>query len=178
MKVHAGFYGMKQYEDLSLEPAIALAVRDQDGSEANHENPRNYTEIAHRDTVYWSPEVFSSEDLEVFASYGSFDSLQTDAQLKNVIRMKIGQHPVGLSDELAGKSIQLLISSKGTVLECQGEGMDQALLNEILIAVQGMPEKWNPAKADFRKINTEYYNEDDDGKILPIPANSWVKVQF
>lgn len=180
MKVHAGFYGMKQYEDLTLEPAIAWAVRDEDGSEANHDFDRIDYDQEHRH-VYWTPEVFENEKLEELAVYDptSFsDSSSSYEYVKKIILDRIEKKMPQALEDLKGKSVKLLISSKGTILQCNGDDMHEAILIEITRVVGSLPEKWSPAKADFRKFAYDFYDEDDEEIVVLIPANSWVRLQF
>ena len=74
--------------------------------------------------------------------------------------------------------MKLLISSKGTILQCNGDDMHEAILIEITRVVGSLPEKWSPAKADFRKFAYDFYDEDDEEIVVLIPANSWVRLQF
>jgi len=178
MKVHAGFYGMKQYDDLTLEPAIAWAVRDKNGSEANHNYRNDRFDIEHRKEIQWSPEIVPFDKLVQFASYAELDSLSSDKQLKINIRYNIKENSPYSIDDLKGKTVELLISSKGTVLECRGDEMEEDLLNEILKIVRTMPKEWTPATIDFREFAFDYYDENDDGTIVPVPANSWMKLTF
>ncbi|MFK7786581.1 MAG: DUF4419 domain-containing protein [Crocinitomicaceae bacterium] len=180
MKVHAGFYGIKQYDDLSLEPAIAWAVRDENASEANHDYTRKRYEIEKK-PVYWLPHALSNDRLKEFAIYGSTsqsDSLESNLILEIKILTELEKNPSFSEDNLKGKTVELLISSKGTFLECRGEGVDTTLLDEINVIVKNLPKKWEPAKADFREFVYDFYDEEDDGRIVLVPANSWYKLTF
>lgn len=178
MKVHAGFFGMKQYDDLSLEPAIAWAVRDKEGAEAYYDQLWKNEQVEHR-KVYWSPNTDYPLVTTAFYDPSSHaDSLKNDSFLKRKISAHITQNtPYSLSD-LEGKTIELLISSKGTYLELKGDQLDKSLLDEVNKLMHSLPKKWQPATADFRHFAFDYYDENDDGSIVPIAANSWVRLTF
>lgn len=174
MAVHAGFYGIKQYDDLTLEPAIAWAVRDKEGSEANHDFQWENTQTKHR-KVFWSPHadyVLVSE-----AYYGS-DASTCRKELKTKILQHLNEATPFGKDDLSGKTVELLISSKGTFLECRGKDLDPAILSEIDRLVRLNGKKWQPATADFRQFAFEYFSENGDPTIVPIPTNSWVTLTF
>ncbi len=178
MKVHAGFYGIKQYEDLSLEPVISWAVRDKAGVEADHGYSWIDTETKHR-RVYWSPAVM--EKLEKTAIYDEehFSSAKASyVYVKEQIIESIENNSYFSILNLKGKSVEILISSNGTIIESTCSELEEAVLLEITKAVQALPKKWTPAKADFKEFVYDYYDEDDDGKITLVPANSLVRFDF
>ncbi len=174
MKVHAGFYGMKQYDDLTLEPAIAWAVRDKNGSEVNHDYEWNEVQTEHR-RVYWSPRA--DYDLISEAYFGSDPTTSSNNLKVKILSHLNSETPFGL-DDLSGKTIELLISSKGTFIECRGQDIDPALIGEIDELMRLRPNSWQPATVDFRQFAFDYYDENDDGQLVPIPSNSWIKLTF
>lgn len=182
MKVHAGFYGMKQYDDLTLEPAIAWGVRDIDGSESNHDYDHIHYDTEHRH-VYWSPIAMNGEDLKVSVIYDpktfSEDSIKSYEYVKQYILDHLESKLPWAIDDLKGKYVKLMVSSEGSVLECTGsESIDKLVLTEITKVVKSLPKAWSPAKADFRKFAYDFHDDNDDGTIILIPANSWVRLVF
>ncbi|MDG1333698.1 MAG: DUF4419 domain-containing protein [Crocinitomicaceae bacterium] len=138
MKVHAGFYGIKQYEDLTLEPAIAWAVLDKDGSEANHEYDGTNYEVEHRHN-YWTPEAMKGKQLEEVAIYNpaSFsDSTASYKLVKKKVLAHLKKKTPSAIDDLKGKTVELFISSKGTILKAKGDQVNENLLTEITKAVR------------------------------------------
>lgn len=178
MKVHAGFYGIKQYDDMSLEPAISWAVRDITGEDAEHEYEWADIETEHRH-VYWSPAVM--EELEVLAIYDSekfSDVEKSYAFVKDYLINYVENNSFYSEEYMTGKTLELLISSKGTVLKCSGTDFETDLWPTIEEAVESLPKKWRPAQADYRNFSDDFYDPDDTGEIILIEANSLVKLTF
>ena len=178
MKVHAGFYGIKQYDDLSLEPAISWAVRDNESQGVDHDYDRINSQTKHRH-VYWSPATM--KNLEEVAVYDKerFSSAEASyAHVKEQILEFIEKNSSFSILDLRGKSVEILISSNGTIIESTSKDIDPMVLLEITKAVGTLPKKWTPAKADFKEFVYDYYDENDDGTIILVPANSLVRLDF
>lgn len=178
MKVHAGFYGIKQYDDLSLEPAISWAVRDNESQGVDHDYDRINIQTKHRH-VYWSPATM--KNLEEVAVYDKerFSSAEASyTHVKEQILEFIEKNSSFSILDLRGKSVEILISSNGTIIESTSKDIDPMVLLEITKAVGALPKKWTPAKADFKEFVYDYYDENDDGKIILVPANSLVRFDF
>lgn len=178
MKVHAGFYGIKQHDDLSLEPAISWAVCDKEGEKADHDPAWTKTETEHRH-VYWSPALMKKlEELAIYNEKGFTSVEKSYAFVKEQIIEHIENNSYFSILKLKGKSVDLLISSNGTIIESRSELIEDAILIEITKAVHLLPKKWTPAKTDFKEFVDDYYDEKDDGTIILIPANSLVRIDF
>jgi hypothetical protein len=179
MKVHARFYEEKQYKDLSLEPAISWAVRDKNSVEANHDHVWVNSETKHRHE-YWSPEVI--EKLENVAIYDIDRFPSTEASysfVKERIIESIESNSYSSILDLHGQSVDVLISSDETVIESTCPELEEMVLIEITKSLRALPSKWMPAMANFMEfVGDDYYNEDDEGKIILIPANSLVRFDF
>lgn len=178
MKVHAGFYAIKQYDDLSLEPAISWAVRDKKGKDAYHDYSWTNSETNHRH-VYWTPVLM--QELEEVAIYSKEEFSSTDASyafVKEHIIDYVEKNSYFSYLNLEGKSVDLLISSDGTIIESTCPELEEMVLLEITKAVEALPKKWTPAIADVRNVREDYYVEDDDGMIIPVAVNSLVRFEF
>lgn len=178
MKVHAGFYGIKQYDDLTLEPAISWAIRDKSGEDADHDYERTNIETKHRHS-YWSPHAI--EELQAVAIYdpSSFSSAEKSYTfVKEYIINYVESNSYFSEENLIGKSLELLISSKGTILNCTGTGFEPELMSTIEAGVRLLPKKWSPAKSDYRNFIYEGYDPEDTGEIILIESNSLIRLEF
>jgi hypothetical protein len=81
--------------------------------------------------------------------------------------------------DLHGQSVDVLISSDGTVIESTCPELEEMVLLEITKSLRALPSKWMPSMANFMEfVGDDYYNEDDEGKTILIPANSLVRFDF
>ena len=189
MKVHAGFYGIKQYKDMTLEPAIAWAVRDITGEDVEHEYEWVDVETEHR-KVYWSPHAM--EELLDSAIYDP-KKFRNSTDSYVMVKIQILHHFSKLSNfsvkDLEGKSFDVVISSTGRCLEVRTPestddeeaneiSVDPLLLQEIENAVRSLPQTWLPAHADYRQFIEDFDTENDTGEIVPIACNSLVRIMF
>ncbi len=189
MKVHAGFYGIKQYKDLTLAPAIAWAVRDITGEDVEHEYEWVDVETEHR-KVYWSPHA-----MEELLDSPIYDQKKFDepSDSYNEVKIQILHHFSKLSNfsvkDLEGKSFDVVISSTGHCLEVRTPestddeeaneiSVDPMILQEIENAVRALPQTWLPAHADYRQFIEDFDTENDSGEIVPIACNSLVRITF
>lgn len=178
MKVHAGFYGIKQYDDLSLEPAIAWAVVSEDAEEVQHKENRNWTYPEHR-KVYWSPNVKGDIIDSAVYNQGRFKSAEDSYHFVKEHILSVLEKSTQLNvKDLEGISVQLIVLTNGEVLECRSEQLDATMLMEITRIVQSLPKKWTPGTVDFRHFEYDYDDENDSGEIVPVPTHSSVKIDF
>lgn len=177
MEVFAGFFGIKQYDDKSLEPLIAWAVCEKNASFERHELAESeYIKRTHED-VYWTPNIISKvTDFAVYDIKTHKTSKESIIFLKNYIRQELNKSAFK-SQNFSGDILEFVVLSNGKITNVSLQKNKDKQLNAFLTkTLQELPKPWFPALAYAEHaINIMEFPEEKVNKIK-IKVNSNVKI--
>ncbi|TCI92740.1 DUF4419 domain-containing protein [Tenacibaculum sp. M341] len=167
MEVYAGFMGMLQHKDRSIEPYISYAIADKKAtlSEQNKTTAfagsiRNYLEVCEN----WSPHVIRDKNLYQSAIY-DVKVHKTASRSEGYLKSYLASH-----DELLGSTVSFTILTNGKITDVKvNEKSEGSLVTVATKVLEELPEKWFPALSELSNILDREYKESVD-------LNQYVKV--
>ncbi len=176
IEVYAGFMGIKQYNDKSLEPLISWAVCKANAPKVNPiEYKHKSLKISHIFN-FWSPNIV--DEVTKPAIYNS-KKFKTQAQslnyLKRVLLDSLQQHKKFIPTEYVGDTLEIEVLLNGKLgkvtLQKSSNKQLQAYLQQLL---KQLPAPWLPALANQGSVLEMMDESDDTNKKVRV--NSVVKL--
>lgn len=178
MDIYAGFFGIKQYDDKSLEPLIAWAVCEENAGETHHQLSENKW-TSHALSNYWTPNIVSQ--LTDSAIYDS-KRFKTQQESLNYLRKYISEsiRQSRFKDvNLSGDTLRVVVLSNGTTGNVTLNDPDrEELQHYISELLQQLPKSWMPALANPEKAMMLMEEPDENTGKIKMRVNSEVKVYF
>lgn len=174
MELYAGFMGVKQYPDKTIEPLISWALTEK--------NAETYTGI---NTLYpifsypmhlWDPDVRTDLVNKAIYDKNRFKSAQESLKwiVENFEKSLKQFSSIQTSDSI-NLSFTVLRDGYITDLDVKTASPDSVKIKDlILLSINSLPEKWEPAYASPLPMLDEY--NETDWNVPDIPYNSVIKL--
>lgn len=191
LELFAGFLGVKQHKDKSLEPFICWTLTSY-SKESIKSEPRNYIPISHN-KEYWSPNFAKHiTDSAVLVNKKYNTTAKSIDYIKTLITKKIESDKLFADTSYKGKAVVFEILSNGTVGSVYTldtttyQNLDYfnsvtRYTNELSIYIKSIlnffDEKWYPALAhpvDVLEINDAPINLTK----IKVKVNSFIKINL
>jgi hypothetical protein len=175
--IQAGFFGIKQYPDKSLEPVISWALLAKDAPKSSGDVDSYWmSDTEHRD-IYWSPRT-NYDILDSARYYGEKYSSQTEGN-EAVKKLMIYHYNDGHSnfgpDYFRGLVVDITILSNGNIGKVKiVDRAEDFSAEELAADLKLLNEKWTPALVGSKNMHD--WSKDD--LEVKVPANSVVRLTF
>lgn len=179
-RLHSGFFAIKQYDDLSLEPFISWSLCDENAlkSDLDLERPSFWSESTGQKTKWTSYPYTDVEDKAIFAP-NRFDNHQSSVKyVKNYVLKHFDRMYPNLKGSLTGNTVGIIVLSNGTI---GGVKIDKKVENSGAIAerlesiLSNMRDNWKPATMPSLQLE---FDAPEDYVSFPVKINSVVSIQF
>lgn len=177
IEIYAGYMGIKQYPDKSLEPMISWAICDEYAKKPNHILVKNKNLILKHTPDYWSPHLASNVidsaiyDIKTFKSHSEsikyikqiiLDSLQTNTKINRM--------------DYLNDTLQFIVFSNGKIGKVAMRFSTNAeIKNYISKILNELPNKWFPALSHPSDV-LDLMGETDEFDKVKIRVNSIIKI--
>lgn len=179
MELYAGFFAIKQYDDLSLEPLISWAICKKNAPKPNHIFPYEKHPSFPHQQKYWSPRFAEKllmpaiYDIQQFKTYR-----ESMKHIRQVLLDSLANNPLFPVADYKNKTLQLEILSNGTVAKVKLLGSkNKALVSNLSKLVKNLPASWAPALARPADV-LHLMNVPETVKKMQIRVNSKVGIRL
>lgn len=177
IEVYAGFFAIKQYSDMSLEPVISWAICEEDAKKPNYESVENSDLDLKHNPDYWSPHFATTitdtaiYDIKRFKTHSN-----SIAYLKQLVLDSLQTNMTFGKTDYLNDTIQIEILSNGkTGGVILTNSTNAQLLAYITGLLKGLPEQWFPALTHPADV-LDLIDFPDEENNIKIRANSVVKI--
>lgn len=174
MEVYAGFMGIKQYDDKSLEPFISWAICEKKAKPANHRlSDHKYLVMKHT-PEYWTPHI--KLELTDSAVY-DIKRFKTHGESISYIRSKILDSLKKNKDfNFSTDTIEVEVLSNGKIgnVNLLADKENIKLAKYIKNQLESLPERWFPALTPAE--NAAGMAERSENMNFKVKVNSIIKV--
>lgn len=176
MEIYAGFFGMKQYDDKSLEPLISWAVCEKNAAHPHHQLAENkWMNTEH--TNYWTPTITKQlTDSAIYDSKRFKTQQESTAYLREYLSGAIRKSRFKGTD-LSNDTIRFIVLSNGSVSRVTLDGTDhKELQHYISNLLKQLPKSWMPALARPEEAMMLMEYPEENTRKLKMKVNSEVKI--
>lgn len=177
MEVYAGFMGIKQYEDKSLEPFISWAVCEEKAKPANHQLLENKYKAMQHKPEYWIPYTeFVLTDSAIYDIKRFKTQEQSISYLRSIIRDSLNKSKS--FENFSNDTIEIEILSNGNIgnVTMLVDKENIRLSSYIKNQLESLPAKWFPALTKAENANGMAENIEDLN--IKVRVNSVVKIDL
>ena len=181
---YAGFMGIKQYEDKSLEPWITWAIANPDSKFEEHPEPNSNIKMVEHKEKFWYPQIVDSlSDSAVFNISQFKKPTPSYNYIKKIIADSIAQSSKITDKATDGLKVQIIILSNGgqddiTITKDGKNCNNPELEKTIKSAVHNLNGKWFPAITKIKSAIQNIYELPIGDFDQKIKVNSKIELEF
>jgi len=180
MEIYGGIFGVKQYQDLSLEPIISWAICKKNAPKTENKYYRSHKNSSlSKAKDYWSPEIKKTPTKP--AIYNPKRNKTAERSSQNLKAKLIGA--VSRNNEipkatLEGVIVNILVLSNGTVNSVDVKHCkDEKLKSLIIKTIMDDNSEWQPALQDPKGLHPSQSPYNYNGQGL-VKINSYFTIKF
>ncbi len=179
MELLAGFFGIKQYDDKSLEPLIGWAVCEKEKPFSRHELPYHSSPKTKHQEDYWTPKIIKNpSDFAIYDIKTHKTKQESDAFLKKYIQKELDKSEFKTL-HFSGDAIEFIVLSNGKITNVNLiKNKDEKLAAFFTKILNDLPNSWFPALTYVENAMEIIDFQESKEKKIKIKVNSRVKIEL
>lgn len=179
IEVYAGFFGMKQYADKSLEPFISYAICDDTARFIERKLADNYNlDLLHTENYWWPHFAEEIIDSAIYNSKVYQSQSRSMAFIRKLLLDSLNVNGTFNKQEYLQDTLQIDVLLNGTIGEVKLlHSTDPRLANYLSSVLKQLPEPWFPALVEWQ---SDEMRAARDKKVKPnkikVRANSRILI--